>query len=113
MGGNLRPPCFIVRGIVIAHGAPPALEGGPNCNRSIIPSSLAHRRASSTLTARCLNARPIESSWFEINFARAVAARSTERRYSLSPLVSPILGLTGLAGFCSDVIGRKKPFFGY
>jgi hypothetical protein len=44
----------------------------------------------------------MESSTFEISFARAVAALSTDKRYSLSPLVSPILGFTGLAGFDTE-----------
>src|SRR5262245_12963042 len=78
--------------------APAALEGGPNCSRSRIPSSCAHSTASSTLQAFCLSAMPMVSSVFEISLARAVAARSTCIRYSLSPLDSPSLGFTWLAG---------------
>src|SRR5262249_25189111 len=85
--------------VVVAHGLAPCFEGGPNCNRSRICSSLAHCRASSTLTALCRRAVPMESSVLEIRRARAVAARSTVIRYSLSPLVSPSLGFTWLAEF--------------
>src|SRR5262249_50192619 len=85
--------------VVVGHGLAPCLEGGPNCNRSRICSSLAHCRASSTLTAFCRSAVPMESSVLEIRRARAVAARSTVIRYSLSPLDSPSWGFTWLAGF--------------
>src|SRR5262245_32607062 len=66
------------------------------------------------------------SNWFAINLARAVAARSTCIRYSLSPLVSPSLGLPWPAGFVIEVIvifrslrrfslagGRRNYFVGF
>ena len=62
--------------------------------------------ASSTETARCLRATPIVSSWLEISFARAVAARSTLNKYSLSPLVSPRFGLPWLAGVGNEVTSK-------
>jgi hypothetical protein len=43
---------------------------------------------------------------FDLSFARAVAARSTCIKYSLSPLVSPSFGLTGLAGSSSEDIAE-------
>src|SRR5262245_45188791 len=104
MGGNLRAPAIIIRSVIVAHGLAACLEGGPNCRRSIILSSCAHCIASSTLQAFCLSAMPMVSSVFEISLARAVAARSTCIRYSLSPLVSPSFGLPWLAGFGIEVI---------
>src|SRR5262245_56448585 len=106
MGGNLRTPAIIIRSVKVAHGLASCLEGGPNCRRSIIPSSCAHCIASSTLQAFCLSAMPIVSNVFEISLARAVAALSTCIRYSLSPLVSPSFGLPWLWGFGTEVTSR-------
>jgi hypothetical protein len=68
-----------------------------------MPSSLAHRIVSSMVTAFCRSATPIVSMSAAISFARAEAARSTCIKYSLSPLVSPKEGLTGLVGFCTEL----------
>jgi hypothetical protein len=85
----------------------PAPEGGPNWSRSIIPSSRAHRIASSTLTARCRSAIPIESNVLLISYARAVAARRTCIKYSRSPLDSPSLGFTWLVGSGSEATSKN------
>ena len=73
-----------------------------------INNSFVNRPLQGVLDADRDLATPMLSSVFEVNFTRAVAARSTCIKYSLSPLDSPSFGLPGLAGLSNEVTSKSS-----